>query len=69
MVFANERQARMKLRQNLPNASIDTLNIIRDMYPSPSFSNGDFAHQFDRINALISGISPLPITARMDFQL
>jgi hypothetical protein len=70
MVFASERDARKKLRQNLPLASLSTLNTIRDMYPSPWASNGTFGHQFDRVNAVISGTPPTPnVDDRMDIQL
>ena len=54
-MMATERQARMILRKNLPMASLSTLRKITEMYPSPSLSNGEYTHQFDRVNALISG--------------
>jgi hypothetical protein len=54
-MVASERQTRMRLRQNLPLASISILQKIRKLYPSPSASYGEFAHQFDRVNAMISG--------------
>lgn len=57
LIVATERQTRMRLRKNLPLASVPTLHKIRKMYPHPIFSNGEFAHQFDRINALISGLT------------
>jgi Carboxylesterase family len=69
LTMASERYARMKLRKHLPLATLETLWKIRDMYPSPSSSNGEFAHQFDRVNALISGSFHYNINFRMDFQL
>ena len=58
-MMASEQQTRMKLRENLPLASISTLQKIRELYPSPSDSSGEFTHQFDRVNTMISG-SPIP---------
>ena len=55
LMMAAERQIRMMLRKNLPFANVSTLQKIKEMYPSPSSSNGEYAHQFDRVNALISG--------------
>jgi hypothetical protein len=57
LIMATDRQTRMKLRKNLPLASLSTLQKIRNMYPSPTFSEGEFANQFDRVNALISGLA------------
>jgi len=55
LLIASERQTRMKLRQNLPLAPLSVLRQMQQMYPSPSLSNGEYAHQFDRVNAMISG--------------
>src|SRR5271169_3953939 len=60
LLIASERQTRMKLRQNLPLAPLSTLRQMQKMYPSPSLSNGEYAHQFDRVNAMISGPAPPP---------
>jgi hypothetical protein len=71
LLMASERQTRMKLRQNLPIAPLSALHQIKDLYPSPSLSGGQYAHQFDRVNAMISG-PPQPLsqlTNRMDLQL
>lgn len=72
LLVASERQTRMKLRQNLPLAPLSVLRQVHKMYPSPSASNGEYAHQFDRVNALISGPPPphnAALTYRMDLQL
>ena len=58
LMVATDREARIVLRKNLPFAPIETLRTIRDMYPRPERSNGDYVHQFDRVNALISGSNP-----------
>lgn len=60
LLIASERQTRMKLRQNLPLAPLSVLRQVHKMYPSPSSSKGEYAHQFDRVNALISGPHPTP---------
>ena len=57
-MWADERQARTLMRQNLPLASTAFLKKVGDFYPSPKASKGDFAHQFDRVNAIISGPPP-----------
>jgi hypothetical protein len=56
LTMASDRQTTIRLRNNLPLAPISTLREIGRMYPLPSASNGRFAHQFDRVKALISGI-------------
>jgi len=69
LLIASERQTRMKLRQNLPLASLSTLRQMQKMYPSPSLSNGEYAHQFDRVNAMISRTHPptTPLTTEWIF--
>jgi hypothetical protein len=57
LIMASERQTRTMLHKNLPFASLSTLQKIGNMYLSPSRSNGEYAHQFDRVNALISGFT------------
>jgi hypothetical protein len=68
-MWADERQARILMRENLPLAPTAFLKKVGNFYPSPKASKGDFAHQFDRVNAIISG-PPLSLTnSRMDIQL
>jgi carboxylesterase type B len=57
LMVASDRQMRMKLRKNLPLASLSTLRKISTMYPRPDLSRGEYGNQFDRTNALISGLS------------
>ena len=71
LIMASESQARMKIRNNFPLASMSTLQKLYKIYPSPSTSNGEYADQFGRVNALISGYHRLnSITYhRVDIQL
>jgi len=71
LMVATDRDTRIAMRKNMPLASIETLRKVRDMYPRPSASQGEYAHQFDRVNALIEGnilCNPRP-DHRLDFQL
>jgi len=69
LIVATERQTDTILRKNLPIASVSTLRKIKDMYPSPGKSGGEYAHQFDRVNTIISGLLPhtSQLTFRVDF--
>ena len=70
-MVATDRDTRIAIKKNMPLASIETLRKVRDMYPRPSASHGEYAHQFDRVNALIEGkvlCDPDP-DRRLDFQL